>query len=227
MSLFGRTFDCPFCVLTAEGRSPVWSHLFPAENGDEVILESSSFLAVLDTAPLAEGHLLIIPDRHVTALASLPEPERDELQDVKHVVESMLKEVYGPVLYFEHGAESRGRHAGACIDHAHLHLVPGDADLLPHVARDYPDVRVFASYGDALDGLAGGAYVMFGRQAGRVYGASAPVCVTQYLRRLVARQTQPQAGWNWRDAVRWADALGVREQLLAARTKLLGQPSPR
>ncbi|MET8864385.1 HIT family protein [Nonomuraea sp. NPDC004580] len=227
MSIFGRTLECPFCVLAVDGRSPVWSHLFPADTGNEVICENGSFLVVLDTAPLVEGHLLIIPDRHITALASLPEIERDELYAAKREAELRMREAYGRFTYFEHGAESRGRHAGACIDHAHLHLLPGDIDLLPHVARDYPEIQAFTGYGDALDGLAGRAYVMFGREPGPVHGAHAPVCATQYLRRLVARETEREAVWNWRDAVRWADTLAVRERLLSARTKLLGHPSPR
>ncbi|MEU7859073.1 HIT family protein [Nonomuraea sp. NPDC049141] len=131
VGIFDRTLECPFCVLIAEGRSPVWNHLFHAENGDEVIFQTESFLVVLDTAPLAEGHLLIITDRHMPSLAGLSKTERDELHAVKRDAESKLREVYGPITYFEHGAESFTRHAGACIDHAHLHLVPGDIDMLP------------------------------------------------------------------------------------------------
>ncbi|MFG1679589.1 HIT family protein [Nonomuraea sp. NPDC049269] len=220
MGIFDRTLECPFCVLIAEGRSPVWNHLFHAENGDEVIFQTESFLVVLDTAPLAEGHLLIITDRHMPSLAGLSKTERDELHAVKRDAESKLREVYGPITYFEHGAESFTRHAGACIDHAHLHLVPGDIDMLPRVARDYPNIESFVSHKDALDNLAGQAYLMFGREAGPAYGAHAPACITQYLRRLVSEAAESKVMWNWRDCVRWADALSVREQLLNARNKL-------
>lgn len=220
MGIFGQTLECPFCVLMEEGRSPVWNYLFPAENSDEVIAQSESFLVILDTAPLTEGHLLIVPDRHVSSLAGLPRPERDELHAVKCEAESKLRKAYGPIMFFEHGAESFARHAGACIDHAHLHLIPGDIDILPHVARDYPDVKAFTSYDDVLDSLAGEAYLMFGRDAGPAYGAPAPTCATQYLRRLVSQAAEVGTVWNWRDCVRWADALSVREQLLDARKKL-------
>ncbi|MFI7148039.1 HIT family protein [Nonomuraea sp. NPDC050022] len=220
MVIYNRTLDCPFCVLSAEGRSPVWEHLFHAENGDEVIFRSESFSVVLDTAPLAEGHLLIVTDRHMPSLAGLSQAERDELQVVKRDAESKLRDVYGPITYFEHGAESFARHAGACIDHAHLHLVPGGVDIFPLVAHDYPNVESFTSYEDALESLAGRAYLMFGRDAGPAYGAHAPACVTQYLRRLVSQVAGSKAVWNWRDSVRWADALSVRDQLLNARKKL-------
>lgn len=220
MAIFGRTLECPFCVLMIDGRSPVWGHLFNTDNDTEVIFQGESFSVVLDTAPLAEGHLLIIPDRHVPSLAGLLKSERSELYEVKQYAESMLEDVYGSIIYFEHGAETFARHAGACIDHAHLHLVPGDIDILPNVARDYPDIRSFTSYKDALDDLAGRAYLMFGRATGPVYGTHAPVCVTQYLRRTVAQASRSEAMWNWRDCVRWADALSVREWLLNARQKL-------
>jgi diadenosine tetraphosphate (Ap4A) HIT family hydrolase len=220
VGIFDRTLECPFCILIVEGRSPVWDHLFHTENGDEVIFQTESFLVVLDTAPLAEGHLLIITDRHMPSLGGLSKTERDELHAVKRDMESKLRKVYGPITYFEHGAESFTRHAGACIDHAHLHLVPGDIDMLPRVARDYPNIESFVSHKDALDSLAGRAYLMFGRDTGPAYGAHAPACATQYLRRLVSEAAESKAIWNWRDCVRWADALSVREQLLNARDKL-------
>jgi diadenosine tetraphosphate (Ap4A) HIT family hydrolase len=220
MVTFGETFECPFCVLSAEGRSPVWDHFFQAENGDEVIFRSDSFSVVLDTAPLAEGHVLIITDRHMSSLAGLSKTEREKLRVVKRDAESKLRDVYGPITYFEHGAESFARHAGACIDHAHLHLVPGDVDIFPLVAHDYPNVESFTSYENALESLAGRPYLLFGRDTGPVYGAHAPACSTQYLRRLVSQAAGSKAAWNWRDCVRWADALSVRDQLLNARNKL-------
>lgn len=215
--------ECPFCVLISDGRSPVWEHLFRADSGaDEVILRSRSFLVVLDTAPLAEGHVLIITESHVSSLAGLSRPERDELDAVKRDAESLLRKAYGPISYFEHGAERFARHAGACIDHAHLHLVPGDFDILPYVARDYPEVESFASYAGVLESFAGRPYLMFGREPDQIFGVHAPACATQYLRRLVSHATGSRTMWSWRDCVRWADALSIRDQLISARNKLGG-----
>ncbi len=218
--MFDGPAECPFCALVSEGRSPVWDYLFRADSTDEIILRSASFLVILDTAPLAEGHLLIITKAHISSLAGLTKPERAELDSVKHDAESLLGEAYGPISFFEHGAEKFAKHAGACIDHAHLHLVPGDFDILPYVARDYPDVESFPSYERVLEAFAGRPYLLFSRKSDQVYGVHAPACATQYLRRLVAQATGFRTMWSWRDCVRWADSLSVRDQLLNARMKL-------
>ncbi|MBB5132639.1 diadenosine tetraphosphate (Ap4A) HIT family hydrolase [Thermocatellispora tengchongensis] len=212
--------ECPFCALVSDGRSPVWAHLFPGTEHDEVILASESFLAVLDTAPLAEGHVLIVSKAHLTSLAALPESEREELALMRRAVQDRLRAEYGPFTYFEHGAASFARHAGACIDHAHLHLVPGRCDLLPHVARDHPGIESFPEYEQALDHFAGRAYLIFARDFDPVFGVDAPACATQYLRRVMTRAGGSKQLWNWRDCVRWADALSIRDQLIRAAGRL-------
>lgn len=88
--MFDGPAECPFCALVSEGRSPVWDYLFRADSTDEIILRSASFLVILDTAPLAEGHLLIITKAHISSLAGLTTPERAELDSVKHDAESLL-----------------------------------------------------------------------------------------------------------------------------------------
>jgi histidine triad (HIT) family protein len=52
--------DCPFCHLAK-------NHIF---------LESALVTAFFDAYPVAAGHALVVPNRHVTSLFDLPEDKQ-------------------------------------------------------------------------------------------------------------------------------------------------------
>lgn len=221
MAIFEGELECPFCALVEDGASPVWRHLFPDATDGEVVWHSDLFTVMLDTAPLVEGHLLVVSNDHTTSLASVVHEAAPLLRAAKSVGEEMILRAYGEFTYFEHGAMSFARNAGACVDHAHLHIVPGYYNILPDILQDYPEVKRYSDYEGALRNLANTPYLVFGASRIGVYGVSAPVCATQYLRRLVSRRAKAMDKWNWRDCIRRADGLHLREQLQQTRLRLL------
>jgi diadenosine tetraphosphate (Ap4A) HIT family hydrolase len=222
-AIYGSEGECPFCTLVEDGVSPVWRYLFPTATGGEVLWTSDLFTVALDTAPLVEGHLLVISNNHVTSLASIVQDANVPLRQAISTAEELVSRAYGDFTYFEHGAMSFARHAGACVDHAHLHIVPGRYYILPDIARDYPDVTCYPNYEAALRHFARTPYLVFGASDIGAYGVSAPVCATQYLRRLISRRANVVDKWSWRDCIRQADSLHLREQLERTRSMLLDE----
>jgi len=124
----GGSDGCIFCNLTEPGR-------------DELILVRGrvSFV-ILNLYPYNNGHLMVVPQRHVANLASTTEDERAELMRLTRHAEIAVNEAYSP-----HGINmgiNLGRPAGAgVLDHLHIHVVPrwnGDTNFMTVIG----DVRV-------------------------------------------------------------------------------------
>jgi ATP adenylyltransferase len=94
----------------------------------------------LNLYPYNNGHVMVVPRRHIGSLAAASEEELAELMRLTRDAEVALTEVYQA-----HGINvgiNLGRAAGAgVLDHIHIHLVPrwtGDTNFMSVVG----DTRV-------------------------------------------------------------------------------------
>ncbi|NCO43001.1 MAG: HIT domain-containing protein [Armatimonadetes bacterium] len=114
------------CILCAKA----------AQTDDEanLILARGRFcFAILNLFPYNNGHLMIVPFRHVDKLAELTPDEMLEMMCFAQAAEGVLRAAMSP-----EGLNigmNLGKVAGAGIDdHLHLHLVPrwnGDTNFMP------------------------------------------------------------------------------------------------
>ena len=119
--------QCVFCRIAASGApSP--------DNG--VLWVGRHVLAVLNAYPYTNGHLMVVPLRHVRSLAELTEDEGSEMWSGLRRGVGALEASYGPE-GINLGA-NLGEAAGAGIPrHLHLHAVPrwvGDTNFMTAVA---------------------------------------------------------------------------------------------
>lgn len=96
---------CVFCDIVA-GKAPA-----------QIIFKDELSLALLDINPLAEGHCLIIPQRHVPFWHDLTEGENQSLFSVARVVAEKIMQTFRPDFVCMY---ARGRR----IPHTHIFLVP-------------------------------------------------------------------------------------------------------
>ena len=104
----------------------------PPDSASLVVCETARAFVILNRYPYNNGHLMVVPARHVPSLAGL---DADELLEVAWLVqqaETVLRDAYAP-----HGINvgvNLGTPAGAGIhDHLHVHLVPrwdGDTSFM-------------------------------------------------------------------------------------------------
>ena len=92
---------------------------------------------ILNRFPYNPGHLMVLPNRHVPALADLSVDELHELADLTRLAEAALVNAYRP-----QGINvgiNLGLSAGAGIrEHLHVHLVPrwnGDTNFISVVGE--------------------------------------------------------------------------------------------
>ncbi|PKN35780.1 MAG: HIT family hydrolase [Deltaproteobacteria bacterium HGW-Deltaproteobacteria-19] len=114
-----------------------------AREDDLLLWEGTTCLVMLNRYPYNNGHLLVMPARHVANLEDLTGEERTELFDLLDRSVRVLREVLGP-----EGINvgiNLGRAAGAGVeDHLHIHVVPrwsGDTNSMTVVGgiRVIPD----------------------------------------------------------------------------------------
>ncbi len=104
---------------------------------DEFFVARSELCSIrLNKFPYNNGHLLIMPNRHISDISDLSEDEQVELFGFIILAKNVLKKVLSPD-GFNIGL-NLGRVAGAGIDrHLHFHIVPrwnGDTNFMPVLA---------------------------------------------------------------------------------------------
>ena len=97
---------CPFCHL---GKS-------------RITLENEVAVAFPDAFPVAEGHMLVVPKRHVASLFDLPVEEQAALWRLVALVRGRLVSELQPD-GFNVGLND-GPAAGKTVMHAHVHVIP-------------------------------------------------------------------------------------------------------
>jgi ATP adenylyltransferase len=102
-----------------------------------VLFRGRTCFVILNLFPYNNGHLLVIPNRHVATLGSAEPEERRELIELSATAEIALTETYAP-----HGLNmgiNVGKPAGAgVLDHVHMHVVPrwnGDTSFMTIVGE--------------------------------------------------------------------------------------------
>ena len=97
--------------------------LFCRANPNHLVSEDEFCYAVIDSFPVTEFHMLIIPKRHVATYFDLNLSEvtamHDMLVEMKNAIETKDNSVNG----FNIGVNV-GKDAGQSIFHVHIHLIP-------------------------------------------------------------------------------------------------------
>ena len=121
----GGDTGCIFCNTDEPGRA------------DLILIRGRLSYVVLNLYPYNNGHLMVVPDRHVATLEATTAEERDEVMRFTRHAEIALNEAYKP-----QGLNigiNLGRPAGAgVVDHLHVHVVPrwnGDTNFMTVVGE--------------------------------------------------------------------------------------------
>src|SRR4051794_21000697 len=98
--------DCPFCAT-----------------GDDAWFHSAALVRALwDRYPVAPGHALVVPRRHVASWFDATPDERAAMLDVVDAVRDVIDQRHSPDGY--NLGLNVGAAAGQTVDHLHLHVIP-------------------------------------------------------------------------------------------------------
>lgn len=173
---------------------------------------TADFVSLPSVSPLAPGHLLVLPRRHVSSLLQLP-LLADELVALVATLRRQLEARFGPTVLFEHGV-GVGSAGGCGVDHAHLHIIP----LARTVAANVRSTTI-AEFGHAPNNTltsllanhdAGTSYLFLGHSLDSLEFWSSEKIPSQFVRRVIATATHKQH-WNWREHFGWDEFIETWE----------------
>ena len=99
--------ECPFCQKFDESR---------------IIYQDSSWVAIYDNYPVSEGHVLLIPKRHVRTYFELNYVELASVGINVGIVKRILDKKFKPDGY--NIGINCGEAAGQTVPHCHIHIIP-------------------------------------------------------------------------------------------------------
>jgi len=100
------SINCPFCSIPAE----------------EVVLSNEYCIAKWDRYPVGEGHLLIIPKRHVSNYFDATQSEVAAFWQLINEAKQLVDREFSPDGY--NIGINVGEAAGQTVFHLHIHLIP-------------------------------------------------------------------------------------------------------
>jgi ATP adenylyltransferase len=193
------------CSLCGEfqGRSaPLHTLLMPHAAESRVLSEGRHWLLVPTIGPLAPGHLMLVPRSHYYSVLSCPEEVLHEGRALLEECASKLRAIYGrDVVVFEHGATpGQEKVCGSCIEHAHLHVVPGPSSFVSAALGAFDGWRSGASLAELRSEVTSHPYMLVGQLSrGAFYARRCLEPVpSQILRRILARELGDDDKWDWR-----------------------------
>ena len=122
-----KTAGCVFCRIFNQKK----------DSKNYIFKRTKHSFAVLNTFPYNNGHVLIIPNRHVSDLKKLRKEEKEDLYALLEYTKDLIEKILKPTGY--NIGLNIGRAAGAGFPgHLHIHMVPrwmGDMNFMP-IASD-------------------------------------------------------------------------------------------
>ena len=121
-----KSAACVFCAARASG-----------DADPLIVYRGATCFVILNLFPYNNGHLMVVPNRHIATLVDATSEELCELMELARRTEIALTEAFAP-----HGVNmglNLGKAAGAgVLDHLHLHIVPrwnGDTNFMTVVGQ--------------------------------------------------------------------------------------------
>jgi ATP adenylyltransferase len=184
------------------------------------------FALLASTGALSVGHALMCPVAHVRSVTALGPTDAQVLLDLAERATGELAALTGvPVHCFEHGNAWDGRRVACSVEHAHMHLLPGELDLDAELGKVATWLAAPWSARVLSEMTRGREYLLYRRPDGRVriWISDGQPIPSQLMRRLAARGLGYPEEWNWRThpaIVRTAETMallgGLAERLAPA-----------
>lgn len=193
--------NCTLCSeLTGKQKNNLCYLIF-RKKINRIIKETNNFVIIPTIGQITEGYLLIVPKEHYTCIGALPLKLFQELKELKEICIDALYKIYQKsCIFFEHGAVGKTfeKRAGCCTDHAHLHVIPVELDLLEDIRKNYKELKI-----NSIEELSKNyqkkiPYLFYEDNNKDMYVFDAPSVVPQYFRMLLAKKLKVEEKWDWR-----------------------------
>jgi diadenosine tetraphosphate (Ap4A) HIT family hydrolase len=196
--------DCSFCDELLGEAELLHCVRMPGTPKNRVLQQTRSWVVVPSIGPIVPGHILLVSTRHFESVLTTNKQDIEDLERLISLCSERLTKIYGStVALFEHGMAAGAQNlSGACIDHAHLHLVPCEADFSGYALGKIERWISAASILELHDLGIQRPYLLVGSasdpQNVHLHECYDPI-PSQYLRKVFSVCVGKPAHWDWRD----------------------------
>jgi ATP adenylyltransferase len=166
-----------------------------------VILENDYFAVIPSLGALVDGHVIICPKKHIKSFALLGNEEYASLGDIKKDLSHILQKTFDKnIHYFEHGSAEKEGKLVCTVDHAHLHVLPTNVNVIDLLGLKYNWVKMEHSFSELRKHVGIQEYLFYEEPNGSMYlSYKNPLGFeSQYLRKIFSIALDKNE-WNWRN----------------------------
>ena len=188
---------CKFC------NSVVGHHIVQSKAPwDHILFETPNFIVVPTRGAIVEGWVLIVTRTHYLCMGALENELVSELRELCGLVCAALQECYGPVRIFENGPTKPKQAVGCGVDHAHLHALPTDFNLIEGIQDICGHSLQWIPANGIQDAVElherGLPYLYVEQPTGEAYLTTRPDFESQLFRRAIATYYGRPDCYDWR-----------------------------
>lgn len=111
-----------------------WSEKYGIDS--RILYEDKDFVIIPSLGPVSECHLLVLPRLHVCSYALLDSEMLGKAERIINAVASIIHNIYGGCVIFEHGTLNANSECSASCNHAHMHIVACSKSIIPCLTAD-------------------------------------------------------------------------------------------
>lgn len=197
---------CSFCSEIAdENENNLFKELLEPylKVRNRFIYESDSWIVMPSLGALVPGYLLIVSKKHYESIGKTPERYYVELDCLLQTLGEILYDQYkSNAIAFEHGAVSAFNRGGCCVDHAHLHVLPFNENLIEYIDKKFFSLKKIDSFDLLGKQVALGKPYLFYQRMGEekvlIEGEFIP---SQFFRKIIANRLGLQDKWDWKKEI--------------------------
>lgn len=199
-----RCAGSDFCDELAGAAETCFFRTYRGDPESRLLGQTDNLAVIADLSPLMSGHILILSRAHHLNFAQVVEDYPSEFKELLNLLLPQYVQTFGRMTILEHGSAENMLN-GACITHAHLHLLPISRQAVDETMES--DGLHWTSFSSLQDlgksPWTRSAYYLSGEESGfRLYGPTSGL-PRQYLRSVVgAILGIPDPEWDWAVIVR-------------------------
>lgn len=160
---------------------------------DYLLSESKFFYVLCDPNPIIEGHLLIIPKRHVSCVGAYTQEEYEECKQLYDKVSGWILEEYGSIATFEHGK------IGQTVFHSHIHLMPFTGAVEQIIPEGNQKLQTLESISTLSDIYQAEGQYLFVSIGEKMWVVDSSLGVPRFFRDRFARVLNKLERGNWKE----------------------------
>ena len=193
--------SCSFCQEMHNNNRGLFEKLIrPLIGVDSRIVDASKKWKLMPTiGSFVPGYFLLVTKRHVLSVGHCSDIELEEVNQLIDQLVTSLSALYNcPCVVFEHGCYNNYNRGGCCVDHAHIHILPFDGDIIANIDGNL-NVEVVNDIGASRDYILDGKSYIYVQDNKLVrYIVSGKIIPSQYIRQIIACQLGIPDKWDWR-----------------------------